>query len=223
MPYPASRIAFITLCLFNISSIAQEEGMRGLKNCEIIFAKAKLSLSVYSTIGLNDCPDSLWKNITPAKIKRETGSFFAYLNGSRYWVVDGYENHALVESYPKLMAGLPMREAGIVPLTLLDIINGAAPYRQHQVMLETTWLYKAGRSVYELIDPQGQTFVMLSYSVERRPLKESHLVGLGSQLSLPKGWQFKTLILNENLYLPAVNNSAVFIQDNLLNTYQRIS
>lgn len=222
MLYPASLIAFITLCLFNISCIAQEENMRGLKNCEIILAKAKLSLSVYSTIGLNDCPESLWKSITTAKIKRETGSFFAYLNGSRYWVIDGYENHALVNSELKSMAGLPMREAGVVPLTLVDIIKGAAPYREHQVRFETTWLYKAGRAVYELIDPEGQTFVMLSYSVERRPLNEPNLARLGSQLTLPKGWHFKTAILNENLYLPTVNNIAVFIQDNLLNTYQRI-
>ena len=46
------------------------------------------------------------------------------------------------------------------------------------------------------------------------------LAGLGSRLSLPKGWTFSTRTLDAD-YLLEANGVAVVVRDELQNTYQR--
>ncbi len=209
------------LCLSGIVHAAEEQGLRGSRYCEIILSKTKLDLSIYSTIGLNDCPENTWKNIATAAVRRETGAFFAYLNGPRYWVIDGFEKSKSISPEPRLFGDITMREAGVLHLTLMDIIKGAAAYREHSVERTTTWVYKAGRRVYELINPQGDVYVMQSYSTQKSPLSEASLAALGEQLKLLDGWHFRTRVLAKDAHLTAINNRALVIRDNLLNLYQR--
>ena len=209
------------LCLPTVSDAAErEDGVRGARYCEIILSQSKLQFAVYNTMGLNECPDNLWKKLTVAEIKKETGSFFVYLNGPRHFVIDGFKNTELVAKEEKKFRYLSLREAGVLHLSLWDIMMGARPYREHPVDRKTTWIYKAHRPVYELIDPKGRVFVMQSYSLEKKPLTQARLSSLGGQLTLPSGWSYKTGVLKQDRELKAINNKAVVVQDNLLNTYQ---
>jgi hypothetical protein len=211
----------ILLVLLPIMSYAiTKEGLRGLRYCEIIVSQTKFDFAVYSTIGLNDCPSESWKKITTSSVRKETGSYFIHLNGPRHMVIDGVEDTYFIHDTQVLLGGLRMREAGIVRLSLSDIFKGATPYREHRVERETTWIYQAHRPVYELIDPFGHVYVMQSYSLQKRPLKETDLAQLGSDLHLPAGWHFRTGLLKKNARLVAINHHAVVVQDNLLNTYQ---
>lgn len=207
-------------CLPVICHAAEKHDMRNSKYCEIILSQMKLTAAVYSTLGLSDCPEAIWRNITPAGIRKETGSFFAHLNGPRYWTIDGSITSPLVSKNQRVLGGLPMHESGFLHLSLMDMARGSAPYREHKVNRQTTWIYNEGRPVYELIDPNGQVFVMQSYSIEKSPLSAASLADLGTQLKLPNGWHFRTGVLKESAYLTAINNTAVVIQDALLNTYQ---
>ena len=201
-------------------SASQTQSLRGSRHCEVILSKSKLNFSVYNTIGLNDCPAIQWKKITVAQIKQKSKSFFVYLNGPRYWVIDGFENTQLTHPEKKLFGDLQMREEGVLHLSLLDIIRRSVSYCNHQVERKTTWIYKAGHPVYELINPAGQVYVMQSYSIEKSPLTASTLAGLSAILKLPKGWHFRTGVLTKDAYLTAVDNKAVVVMDDLLNTYQ---
>ena len=211
----------VLLCLSTMAHAAQEHALRDSRYCEIILSKTKMDLSIYSTIGLNACPENTWRNIITASVRRETGAFFAYLNGPRYWVIDGFETSALVNSEPRLFGDIAMRESGVLHLTLMDIIKGAAAYREHSVERKITWVYKAGRPIYELVNPEGQVYVMHSYSTQKSPLTEASLAKLADKLSLAKGWYFRTIILAKDAHLKASNNTALVIRDNLLNLYQR--
>ncbi|HBI21309.1 MAG TPA: hypothetical protein DDY37_01765 [Legionella sp.] len=203
-----------------VSQSMDKDNLRGLRYCEIILAKTRLTFSVYTTIGLNDCPDAAWEKITTTSIKQVTGSYFVHLNGPRFFLMNGVRHTAFVDRNIVTLGGLEMREAGVLHLSLIDLMRGAAPYREHAVDRQTTWVYKVGYPVYELLGPQGQVFVMQSYSIEKSPLTEAQLAGLGDVLTLPHGWHFRTGVLKKDHYLTAIDNKAVVIQDNLLNTYQ---
>lgn len=215
-------LGFLLLCLSGLSHALVMSNMRGMRYCEVIFSHG-LSGYVYNTINLNNCPAQVWNKITTSVIKKETGSHFVYLNGPRYFVMDGARNTEFVGTDQKSFGGLQMRMAGILHLKLLDLIKGSAPYREHKVDRKTTWVYQAGKPVYELIDPQGQVFVMQSYSDEVVKQPEASLSGLATRLTLPSGWHFRTGILTKEHELVAVNTQAVVVLDNFKNTYQLAS
>ncbi|HAT5921011.1 TPA: hypothetical protein JAG59_002840 [Legionella pneumophila] len=218
----SSLLLYILLFVPFLSYSAETSNMRGKRYCEIILAKTISSYAVYNTWGLNDCPEQLWSKVSISAVKKETGSSFVHLNGPRYWVIDGFKNTSLINPAIKTISGIPMREAGILHLSLMDLFKNK-PYQSHVVDRKTTWVYQADKPVFELIDPNGQVFVMQSYSVQKYPQTMNTLTQLGAKLQLPKGWKFKTGVLNKPETIEAVNNKAVVVQDNFLNTYQKAS
>lgn len=212
-------ICFVLLYAPMLTYALEMNHMRGIRYCEIIFSHG-LSGYVYNTINLNHCPSQIWDKITPSMIKKETGSYFVYLNGPRYTVMDGARNTEFLSTERKTLGGLSMRHAGTIHLNFLDLIKNSTPYSEHQVDRKSTWVYQANKPVFELIDPKGRVFVMQSYSNEVVKQSEDQLSHLGSRLTLPKGWRFRTGILKHDDYVVAVNNQAVVVQDNFKNTYQ---
>ncbi|MDP3560452.1 MAG: hypothetical protein Q8R79_08925 [Legionellaceae bacterium] len=219
--YKKSLIAVLALsCLPSLSSAAEKMHLRGDRYCEILFSKSFLEYSVYNTWGLNNCPENLWKKVTIEKVSQDTGASTILLNGPRYWVIDGFTNTTLINPQTKIISGLPVREAGVLRLGIFDLFKSRGPYHQRTVARQTTWIYEAGKRVYELIDPKGQIFVMQSYSTQHQPQTMASLVNLAKKLHLPADWQFKTGILKKQEQLEAINQSATVIQDDLSNTYQ---
>ncbi|CZG25903.1 hypothetical protein [Legionella pneumophila] len=218
----SSLFLYVLLFVPFLSYSAETSNMRGKRYCEIILTKTISSYAVYNTWGLNNCPEQLWSKVSISAVKKETGSSFVHLNGPRYWVIDGFKNTSLINPAIKTISGIPMREAGILHLSLMDLFKNK-PYQSHVVDRKTTWVYQADKPVFELIDPNGQVFVMQSYSVQKYPQTMNTLTQLGAKLQLPKGWKFKTGVLNKPETIQAVNNKAVVVQDNFLNTYQKAS
>ncbi|MCL9684553.1 hypothetical protein [Legionella maioricensis] len=195
--------------------------MRGERYCEIILSKKITSYAIYNTLGLNDCPPNIWDKVTVAQVKQETGFSFAHLNGPRYWVIDGFNHSNLINSAIKTINGLAMREVGVLDIKWVDLLKSRFPYHQHHVKRQTTWFYEAGKPIYELIDANGEVFVMQSYSIQQSPQTEQSLAQLGTTLKLPKGWIFKTGLLKTAESIEAINNLAIVVQDDLENTYQK--
>lgn len=214
-------------CLFLLSLFpglmhaGERSHMRGERYCEIFLSQSLTKFTVYNTIGLNNCPENIWKKINVAEVKKETGASRVHLNGPRYWVIDGIKNSQLKSPNTKTIGGLPMHEAATLNMSFSDLLHAGAPYSQHKVARDTTWVYNKGKPVYELIDPQGNVFVMQSYSIEKVPQTQQSLAQLGSKLKLPSKWQFKTGVLKQSDTVQAVNNIAVVVQDEFLNTYQK--
>jgi hypothetical protein len=220
--YKKSILLFIILTILPwVSEAAERSNMRGKRYCEIIIPKTISEYAVYNTLGLNDCPENIWDKITIEEVKKETDSSFVHLNGPRYWVIDGLKNSSLVSTTVKTIANLKMREAGVLHIRMLDLVRTKVAFKTRTVARKTTWLYDADKPVYELIDPQGTVFVMQSYSIQTTPQTLESLSQLGSMLKLPKGWQFKTGMLKKLEKLEAINEKAIVIQDDFLNTYQQ--
>lgn len=214
------------LCIFTASVIhaANQTNMRDKIYCEIIINdKSLMTYSVYTTWGLNDCPQNIWQKITASAVKKQTKSWDARLNGPRHWVFDGFENTSLINNTVRNIQGLGFREAGILQLSIWRFLRGVAPYHQVVIHRTTNWIYDANKPVYELIDPNGQVYVMQSYSTQKTPQTLQSLSTLATTLALPSGWKFKTGILKQTEKIAAPNHQATLIQDDFLNTYQAIT
>jgi hypothetical protein len=154
------------------------------------------------------------------KIKKEMGATMVHLNGPRKWIIDGMKSSTLVSSEVKEFNGIAMREAGVLDLPLRFLIKKPSPYTQMTVNRNTTWVYKAKKPVFELIDTKRNVFIMQSYSLQKEIQTEESLKDLGTHLNLPKGWSFRMRILDKDYYLTPINQTAIILQDNLQNTYQ---
>jgi hypothetical protein len=195
---------------------------RGMRYCEIILHKKQLNFAVYNTIFLNSCPEDLWSKITVDSIKKETNQHFVHLNGPRYFMFDKIENSSLINTKIRMLGGIAMREAGVLQLKPFELIKKPNPYVKHIVERKTTWVYDADKPVYELINPQGEVFVMQSYTTQVLPtLIESDLPTLSKKLHLPKDWTFRTGKLKQVQKVIAINHKAVVVTDDLLNAYQQ--
>ena len=67
------------------------EGVRDARYCEIIPVVRKgfrLVGTVYNTLGLNDCPPTVWDKITEDAMRKRFGALMVVLNGPRHFVMD---------------------------------------------------------------------------------------------------------------------------------------
>jgi hypothetical protein len=94
------------------------------------------------------------------------------------------------------------------------------PYTDRTIKRSITWRWRKGRTVFELVAPGGDTYVMQSYAQIKDPaLTIADLPSLGRRLAPPTGWRYRSRRLRTDLVLSA-DGSATVIQDDLQNTYQ---
>jgi hypothetical protein len=213
---------FMTIWLPNILFAATEPVLRGARYCEIICLHGR-EIAVYDTWLLSDCPASLWKKLSVQTIKQDTKALYVYLNGPRRFTADSVTSPHYLDAKPKKFRDLVMHKVAVLHLTMQDYIFGAAPYHEHRIQRHSTWIYAAGKPVYELIDPRGQVYVMHSYTLTSKQRSEADLSSLGNRMQLPKNWQFKTGILQQETSVSLTNRDSFVVQDSMKNTYHKVS
>ncbi len=199
------------------------QNVRGDRYCEVLIGHldgATIHLDVYNTYLLNECPEGAWKALDAAAIKMDYAADAVVLNGPRYWLMDAFENSKVIDTTPVTFGALEMRLSGKVDVLVAEVMGGEKPYTPRTVARTTTWVYDAGKPVYELVNPEGQIFDMQSYSVQKSPQTEATLADLASQLTLPAGWTFQTRTLGSPLTVTTVDGMATVVQDDFANTYQ---
>jgi len=93
-------------------------------------------------------------------------------------------------------------------------------YVPNQVQRDTIFVYKAGKPIFILTDPDGNEYVMQSYAqIVETTLMYKDLRNLASELSLPPGWQYSTRTLTQDLQMNS-NGLATVVNDDLANSYQ---
>ncbi len=198
--------------------------MHGARYGEVLLVKGHVNhieATVYNTLGLNDCPDEVWKQLDEDQIKKEHKARAVILNGPRYFLMDSVSG-ANVSDQITSFGGLRMRSMATVPLTMTQLLGGVRkPYTENIVNRSTTYTYNKGREVYELVAPDGTAYIMQSYALIKDPtLTEESLKTLGSRLKLPAGWSYRVRQL-EQAETFAVHGKAHLIQDEFENSYQR--
>ena len=173
--------------------------------------------TVYNSYPLNDCPAELWSALDPQAIAAENGAAAALLNGPRYWLMNSIEKEPQGPQITKNFGGIEMIQQATV---LLSSMNPPAPYTVNEVSRHTVFVFNAGEEVYELIDPDGQRWVMQTWSQVADPnLSRADLPGLAGRLNLPDGWSYEPRVLTETLRVDTRTRRAHVTQDDLTNSY----
>ena len=172
--------------------------------------------TVYNSFPLNDCPAEQWNALDAEAIARENGAVAALLNGPRYWLMSRIGKKAAGPQPTQSFGGIDMIEQATVQLAS----NNPQPYNVNKVDRRAVFTFDAGRPVFELVDPDGQRWVMQTWSqVVDNNLTLDDLTGLASRLNPPQGWRYETRTLTEPLTVDTTETVAHVLQDELTNSY----
>lgn len=202
------------------------QNMRHVRYCEVLpvyRVNGQLVAEVFNTMGLNTCPADAWARLNADALKKEFGALAVNLNGPRAWVMD--EVRGVGESAGGKQAtfgSIPMIQRATVKIDPATIQQGQPrPYTQPQTVSRSyTYVYQAGKPVYQLTSAEGKVYIMQTYDLTYLP-DAAALASLAGRLQLPAGWTFREAILSEPLLL-SVQGQATIIRDNLQNTYQYV-
>ena len=195
--------------------------MRGIRYGEVLAMYLRdtgLEAEVYGTQMLNDCPQELWETLDADAIAKDMGAVFVKLNGPRYWLLDGLGSKvAVVDPVYKDFNGIQMRRIATIPI---GADFAAGPYTVRNVNRGAVFFFDAGKTVYELVDPEGRAYVLQARCVGVDPsMTEESLATLGERLALPEGWSYRTRVLDAELVVDTSATLATVVQDEFENTY----
>src|SRR4051794_31646603 len=177
--------------LATAAALAAGSHLHDARYCEILVlrgAPPKATVTVWNTIGLNKCPPRWWRGFDAASLARELGDTFVVLNGPRHFLMDSATAAAgRVRSFH----GMRMRKVATIAIRSAAEL-AQVPYTDRTITRTNTWRWRKGRTVFELVAPGGDTYVMQSYSQIKDPeLTLAKLGSLGRRLSLPEGWRYR--------------------------------
>ena len=200
-------------------AMAAEMDVFGKRYGEVLLVRMAESgpeAEVYNTFPLNDCPAELWDALDAEALAKENGAVAALLNGPRYWLMSDIEKNSDGPQETKSFGGIDMIRQATVKLSSMS----PAPYTVNQVDRRAVFTFRAGRPVFELVDPQGQRWVMQTWSqVVDKNLTLDDLPGLATRLQLPDGWRYETRTLTSPLTVDTTTRAAHVTQDQLTNSY----
>lgn len=199
----------------------QHPDFHDARYCEVLELRGEVPnavVTVWNTIGLNDCPPAKWEALDAGAIAAERGDAAVILNGPRHFLMDSAEGRI---GATETFGDIRMRKVATIPIkTAAELVQ--TPFTERRIKRHNTWTWEAGRRVYQLLAPDGTNYLMQSYSQIRDPeLSIGQLRSLGDRLTLPQGWTYRSHRLKHDLTLHA-NGTATVIQDDLQNTYQRL-
>ena len=205
--------------------------LRDARYCEIIPTVREgvtLTSYVYNTLGFNDCPQDVWSTLTEEGVNEEYGAEATKLNGPRWWTLDaivGSGESATGETFTfGGPGGIEMGLRATLETKVGEPTVGDQAYVPNEVARDTVFTFNAGEPVFELTDPEGNVYMMQSFTTLEDPsLTFDGLATLGEKLQLPEGWSYSTRVLEEdyNLSTADTGGNAFVVNDDLLNSYQR--
>jgi len=174
--------------------------MRGMRYCEILLVFEDRVVVYNTTNSAAGCPPELWEKLDTAAITSENGAKAAQLNGPKFWATD---EQTLGFGGTETFGGIEAGYAATLPISALGGGEGADPYKPFTTKKDQTLVYKSGQPVFELIDPDGNSYVLNAYG---STVKDGNPVNLVQQLEPAAGWSFRVRTLDEDLVV--VHSSA---------------
>ncbi len=128
-----------------------------------------LEANVYNTWGLNgsdttgdSCPAALLDKVDVKQVKEQYGMLASFKNGPRMWTLDWIE----VEMGKELdFGGMKARWVNWLDLKGISTEPGAADYKNITVTRHTHFGFNKGTRISVLDDPEGNPWVMKSFSL----------------------------------------------------------
>jgi hypothetical protein len=200
------------------------QGMRGYRFCEVGLitgtSQDNAIANIWNTTGACDPAPEQFDALDADTIARENGALRAWLNPKRRWMVDQLDVWEAGDD--RTFGGITATWMGVAGAATLMQATVQGSYYPGYIYRNGTLTFTRGSEVYLLDAPDGEVFVMQSFTRHQDPtLSEDSLAHLGSRLDLPGGWGFRTEMLDQDLEVsPNPDRLAHVLQDNLHNVYQ---
>jgi hypothetical protein len=202
------------------------QDMRGYRFCEVGLITGTSQeggiANIWNTTGACDPTPEKFDALDAETIARENGAERAWLNPVRHWMFDQLDLSEAGDD--RTFSGITGTWMGVAGAATLMPATDQATYNPRYTYRSKTFsfTFNKGSEVYVLDAPDGEVFVMQSFTQRREPnLSHYDLAHLYSRLDLPGGWGFRAETLGEDLEVSSnVDNLAHLLQDNLDNVYQ---
>lgn len=222
---PDPRLAALALTLATVITHASAEerqveevtlsDIRSMRYCEFLLIFDD-HVVIYNTSASHGCPEDKWAALDTATIASAHKANKAQLNGPHFWAMD---EQTLGLGETKNFGGIEARYAATLPLSALGSGNGADPYVPYVSAKLQTMTFEAGKPYYQLVDPEGHSYVMNAYGEEVRDGNPSNLT---EQLSPAEGWRFETVTAIEKLVVEGTMDHPVkMVGDDMHQYYTR--
>ena len=164
----------------------------------------------------DSAPQSLVDKLDVKTMAKENNALDGFVNGPRRWCLDWIEIPLGVE---RDFNGL--KAAWVATLNMKGVTRGKENnYRSMTIARKSAFGINKGTKVFILDDPQGNTWVMKSYSLVLDPtMNRDKVPDMLARLKLPEGWKYRVVELDRDLVLLPECGIATIVQDDLDNTY----
>ena len=202
--------------------------LRGKPHAEVVIIKRDTeglgAVGIcYNTLSLPDrLSDEQFRALDADALKAEFGGDGIWLNGPRRAQMDEASAEVLDSGRITSVGGIPMQTVAKVRVPDVRMFAGKRPaYTDTEVERSTTWVFRAGWPVHELVAPSGSVYAMQSASLIRDPDLAEQLPNLGERLQTPDGWTYRVRTLDQDLVVQARDGVAHVVLDEFENNYQR--
>jgi hypothetical protein len=173
---------------------------RDFQYCELVFNYGDKGSDIYSTSPLAPCDLDWWDSLDLDALAQEFGAESVTKNGPQWWSMDEV---GVLASEPVTIAGVDMNFGAVLPA---GTVGGTAQYTVFNTAKNQYLLWEAGQPVYELVDPDGNVYIL-----QGNKIPTDQLATLGDQFQeLPEGWQYQVVDLTEPLALSLTPTSRSF-------------
>lgn len=175
-------------------------------------------VSIFSSFRSGDCSEEEYKKLSEASIMAQLRTT---LNPQRIVKLGFHTNVAsenlTARAVPYISVGASRFDhAGMVKINYLYYMYryatserfrmgvARAAYTPMANIAPLHFIYNPGSTVYELVSPKGNVFIMTSFTNYFNPkLSLTNLNELGNLLNLPPGWKFRSRVIDQIISLDA--------------------
>ncbi len=180
------------------------DNTRNMRFCELLVARFS-GIDVYNTTGVSDCSAQRWDALDVRNLRRELRALKVEKNGPHFWMMD---SQTVLFGRKASFGGIQARWVARLPLrTAVEAATGSKPYTVFNPKKTQRMVYAKGKPVYELVDPDGNVYVLQAHE-EMFPIDS--LGKLGERLKLPQGWKFRTRELTEDLVMDLKSDQTIY-------------
>jgi hypothetical protein len=198
--------------------------MRGYRFCEVGLitgtSQDNAIANIWNTTGACDPTPEQFEALDADTIARENGALRAWLNPVRRWRFDRLDVWEADDD--RTFGGITGTWMGVADEATMMQATVQGSYYPGYIYRNSTFTFNRGSEVFLLDAPDGEVFVMQSFTRHRDPTPgEDNLAHLGRRLDLPSGWGYRAEVLDQDLEVSSnPDNLAHVLQDNLHNVYQ---
>lgn len=199
------------------------------------WSQLKTVFTVYSTYKVEKtCDREEFKNLTMASIKAQLrgvqSSSITIRGGVHRNLMD--VNLTPVQDQYYLIGNMQVSPIGQVSINLWEMLTGkksrpetiiTSSYTPFSIDSDMYYIWNIGTLAHQLVDPGGDKYIMMAYTNDVFPhLTRAGLTDLWSQLGLPSGWKYESVLLDKTVTIRSssvMGTTSKVLFDDLSNYY----